>query len=184
MPPLLADRLPRVRRLWEEGRTDAAIARELGTDRKTVAGYRRRLGLPARWTPAVTIRRSLAGGMLAARDEANRRRREGLATRYGLPADLAPVQVAVVLALAGGPLTAAALADRCGRAARPCHRTPFHRFGNRSVGGKNYLTDLRRRGLVAFVRRHKPKGHGPGRADGLFLLTAAAMDLLTAKEPT
>lgn len=184
MPPLLADRLPRVRRLWEEGRTDAAIARELGTDRKTVAGYRRRLGLPPRWTLAELMRQRHAAGMLAVRDAAVAARRAELPARYGLPADLAPVQVAVVLALAGGPLTAAALADRCGRAARPCHPTPFHRFGNRSVGGKNYLTDLRRRGLVAFVRRHKPKGSGPGRADGLFLLTAAAMDLLTAKEPT
>lgn len=184
MPPLLADRLPSVRRLWEAGRTDGEIARSLGTDRKTARKYRLRLGLPARWTPADAIRRLSAGGLIEARTAANAARRAGLATRYGLPADLAPVQVQVLLALAAGPLAAAALADRCGRSDGPGYRTPYHRFNHARVGGKNYLTDLRRRGLIAYLPGRRGEGNGSGRGAGVYLLTAAAMDLLTAKEPT
>lgn len=184
MPPLLADRLPAVRRLWEAGLTDRAIARELGTDRKTARKYRLRLGLPVRWTPADLMRQRHAAGVLAVRDAAVAARRADLAARYGLPADLPPAQVEAVLALAAGPLTADALADRCGRARRPCHRSGYARFGCPTAAGKNHLTALRRRGLVAYLARCRGKGNGGGRGVGVYLLTAAAMDLLTAKEPT
>jgi hypothetical protein len=160
------------------------IAAALGTDRKSARNYRLRLGLPSRWDRAADAKARVAAGWLAHRDRVLAARRAELAARYGLPADLPPAQVRVVLALAGGPLPAAALADRCGRADRPCYPTPFHRFNCRVVPGRNHLSALVRRGLVARTEVTRGKGNGRGRGPGVYLLTAAAMDLLTAKEPT
>ena len=175
MPPLLADRLPSVRRLWEAGRTDGEIARSLGTDRKTARKYRLRLGLPARWTPADAIRRLSAGGLIEARTAANAARRAGLATRYGLPADLAPVQVQVLLALAAGPLTRRELAARCGL---PQHADQRQLLKSNHPEG-SYTAHLMALGLVARVRRSGGPGSGKGgHLPSLYLLTPACLDRL------
>lgn len=186
MPRAKVD-VPAVRRFWEAGLNDGEIADRLGWDRGTVRKNRRLAGLPVRYTPAEQIRRQGLAGLIRRRNEANAARRSELAGRYGLPGDLAPTQVLAVVALAAGPLTAGELADRCGRSDRPCHRTPFHRFQCPTAAGGNHLTELRRRGLVAYVPRNRGDGGGSGRGAGVYLLTAAAMDQLArarAKETT
>jgi hypothetical protein len=55
----------------------------------------------------------------------------------------------------------------------------FHRFNAPKMPGGNYLTDLRRRGLIALMPRSRAAGEGSGRADGLYLLSPSAMQLLT-----
>jgi hypothetical protein len=179
VPPAKVD-LPAVRRLWSDGLSDAAIARRLGWDPETVRKNRRLLGLPNRTDRRAQIRDQIAGGLLAVRDKAVTTARTDLATMYGLPAHLAAVQVAVVVALAGGPLTAEVLADRTGRS--PSARTHYHRFQCPSADGGNHLTALRRSGLVIYVAATRGAGNGSGRGAGCYTLSASAMDLLTAKK--
>lgn len=181
MPPAKVD-TDAVRRLWQAGLTDTAIAAALEWDRKTVRRNRRLIGLPPRHSPAALIRRQDVASLLQSRDAAQARKRADLARRYGLPDDLRPAQVEILIALAAGPLTAAQLADRCRRADRPCYKDAFHRFQCPRAAGGNYLTELRRRGLVAYMAINRGRGSGRGRGAGLYLLTAETMRLLTSTQ--
>lgn len=94
-----------------------------------------------------------------------------LAARYGLPADLHPLQVRALVALAAGPRSPESLARACGVNAARGYRA----FNADRV---NLLSDLARRGLVAKVQ--ESRGWRAGRVPAVYLLTAAAMDMLGA----
>lgn len=172
------------------GRLQREIAKLIGVSRKTVERHCRKLGLRphgkraavcrelARQTMAATLARHGVTHLRAVNPPEARQREEAaqLAKAYGLPGDLRPIQVAVVLSLTGGGRTAAELADLLRRRRA---RSGYHRFNAPKVPGGNYLTDLRRRGLVALIGRHNGAGQGSGRAGGLYLLTPPAMQLLT-----
>jgi hypothetical protein len=178
----------RIRSLWSEGLTHQEIGARLGLYRKTVAKWLRRLGCAAHGQRAISAqakrrlafaRQLAAAGVRSLRSinpDAYRRRNADLAKSYGLPDDLFPVQVIALVALAGGPLTTGRLAESCNR--RPDRRA-CQSFNYSRCQGGNYLFDLRRRGLVAMVRQHRGKGQGRGQADGLWLLTPLALDLLS-----
>lgn len=174
----------RVAELHARGWADEAIAAELGCHRTGVGKVRRSLGLPAHRSKSETfapkmrahyLRRTAAAGVRSLRQlnpDAYRRNSRSLARRYGLPDDLFRVQVRVVLALAGGPRTAAQLAGDTGRGQPRING--YHRFGCPHCPSGNYLTDLVRRGIVLAVRQ---PGRRPTRT---YLLTAAAIDMLSA----
>ncbi len=181
MAPRLLD-YDELRRLHAAGLTDRQMAERMAVgldavrsarqrfrlkphDGRACPDYRRRLGDAVRAAHAAA---GNAGPAKARRLKAERRAE--LATRYGLPADLKPVQVAVLVALSGGPLVIGELADVCGQ--RPAFVKDFDRFNHSGVRGKNYLTNLRQRGLVASVRYDR-------RRDAVYTLTAACMDLLS-----
>lgn len=98
----------------------------------------------------------------------------GLAARYGLPDDLHPHQVRIVVALAGGPKGVADLLAACGL-------TPTRGFEGFNISTRpwrgNLLSGLCKRGLVA---KSQEVVGGKGRTPAVYLLTAAAMDLLGA----
>lgn len=175
----------RVLELHAAGLTVGEVAAALGCCADRVKVYRKRLGLahtPRNFSPAgLEALRASAAAVLRgthAVGVARRKAREAaLAARYGLPPDLYPCQVVVLLALAGGPLTAAALIPLAGR------RPP--RNGSDAVGaftapraaGGNYLRDLVRRGLVASTGRRAVGRRGS--EPGVYLLTQHAMDLMS-----
>ena len=142
---------PEVRRRVAEmnraGATDAEIVAAmpgLFKSRRQVNHLRRDgLQLPGRWAALLDEARG-----------AKAERRAEFAGRYGLPPDLSPTQVAVVVVLAGGPRTTAELKDLFGRA----------RLGHAN------LSQLCGAGLVATVRTRLSATH---------TLTAHAMDLLS-----
>lgn len=127
-------------------------------------------------------RRCEAAGVRSLRTlspEAHVAARRRLTALYGLPGDLYAVQVAVVVALAGGPRTARELADLCGRGRASAN--PYHRFNNPLCGhSKNYLSDLAARGLVVSRPGLRGEGNGSGRGESVYLLTPAAMAMLAA----
>lgn len=164
------------------GASDRLISRRLGVGFSAVRSARRRLGMsPNDGRADPEYRRHLADAVRAVhaangnRGPAKARAvqadmRAGLAIRYGLPADLKPVQVLIVLALSSGPLTAGRLGDACDR--RPANVKDYDRFNHSYVPGKNYLADLRRRGLVVSIRS------GP-QADAVYSITPLCMELMT-----
>lgn len=95
-----------------------------------------------------------------------------LAGRYGLPADLHPLQVRAVVALAGGPRSVAELAAACGKSAARGYRA-FNSRGATRGSGVNLLSDLCRRGLAAKVQASR--GGRSGRAAATYVLTGEAM---------
>lgn len=176
----------RLRELHAAGRTDAEIMAALGLARVTVRKWRGRLGLPAHGQGGAPARARKATRLCeqlsrlgvphlrAANPHDHAAAAARLAAGYGLPADLFPAQVRILLALAGGPAATGALADAAGRGP---NRNPHHRFNYRACPGRNYLTDLCRRGLVA--RAPGPKSRpGPGRGESVYFLSPAAIDLL------
>lgn len=197
MPPTDAQ-AGRIRRWWAAQFSDGVIARRLGVRAYLVSRWRRRLGLPPWYGPRLglphppearrairdNVRRQLAAAgvrsivQLGAEPRWARGNRD-LAARYGLPPDLYPTQVRILLALAGEPKTVPELLAATGRAARR-DRVAIHAFNYARVAGSNYLTALRRRGLVARVPTNRGAANGSGAGPGLYLLTALAMSLLTA----
>lgn len=146
-----------VARLHAAGHADAAIGRAVGCTPQSATRVRRRLGLPRNPHPC----RGVPNPGKAARALARRQAKyAALAAAYGLPADLRPTQVRMVVAMAAGPL--------------PLARLP----GCRQQGGLSLTADLIRRGLVAYLHR-ADRGPGYGRRrPGLYALTAAALDML------
>lgn len=184
----------RLRELHAAGLTDREKAAALGCSAAGVKAARAALGLRGHGTRAPSARERQAVNLraqLAARGVSTLRRLNpdgprrkaaaaDLAARYGLPADLFPAQVRILLALAGGPLTTARLVAATGRRPRGSEGQAYQCFNCPTCPGGNYLKDLRGRGLVAFTGG---RSRGPGRRDpGHNLLTAAAMDLLTKGE--
>lgn len=140
-----ADRLPG---LVAAGLNDAQIGRLLGHSRAWIGRLRQRAGLPR---------------LRSAESQAD------VARRYNLPADLPFVQVRVLLALVGGPLTGPALAD----AVLPGRATPaYRRFNQPKRYGGNHLLALARRGLLARL---------PG-VPSTYFLTLKALALLSRTE--
>lgn len=182
MPRAKVD-LPAVHTRWKAGMTDTEIATALGWDRETVRKNRDMIGLPPAMTQREIYTRQLARAdenWLGKLGRSRRDRIDEAAACYGLPSNLTQVQVAVVVALAGGPQTAEVLANRTGRGTSPSYKTAFHRFGCRTAAGKNHLTGLRRLGLITYVPQCRGSGNGSGRGVGFYVLTAAAMAMLIA----
>lgn len=98
-----------------------------------------------------------------------------LAVRYGLPADLHPLQVRAVIVLTGGPRAAADIAAACGLSADRGYRA-FN--AGAPFGNKNLLSDLCRRGLAAKVQASH--GGRSGRGAAVYLLTGETMARLEA----
>ena len=172
-----ADHIPA---LVTAGKTDRQIAAELSLSWRHVGEVRRRLGLPCnredhtpemRAARAAAMRRLGAAALRKAAHRAAARRRAALMARYNLPPDLTPTQAQILFALLDGPQTSAALAARI----RPRSAARSHAaFNSRSRGGRNLLTELVGRGLVV--------GHRLTRRTHLYLLTVAALDLLSQTE--
>lgn len=151
-------------RLHAEGKVDREIAAIMGGTFSGVRIMRQRMGLKAHGKASASFRakqqaayrrRCDAAGVQSLRQLAVVTGRAGLrarllAEKYGLPADLRKVQVAIVVALASGPLTANDLGDRLGRS--PHHYEPncrgYRRFNHAPLPSGNYLTDLCNRGLI------------------------------------
>lgn len=174
-------------RLNAAGLSDRQIADRLGVKFDSVRNARRRCGLPTvdgRATDEYRRRAVEIGREFYHRSHEKARRvfaaqREKLAATYGLPVGLTPMQVRIVVALSGGPMTTRALADTL-QVRTHAKGLSFARFTYKygTIQGGNYLTDLRRRGLVASMR---PKS----RAEAVYFLTPHCMDLLSgAKHDT
>lgn len=169
-----------VRSLHAAGRNDSQIAAVLGWDRGTVGQMRRRLGLPVAFDRATQGRKFVRLAIATRLDRMDTARRE-FAARYGLPSDLKATQVDVILVLLDGPATAEMLAERCSRGKGGSYRPGFDRFRcDPRSGRNNYLTDLCRRGLITRIPGRRGKGNGSGWGFGLYMLTAACLDLLVA----
>lgn len=164
----------RVRELHARGFNDRQIAGELKdyfpgrNDRERVTAIRRRMGLPAIGQTPEQLReigRRTRAAQIAAgvnpRDQAFAK----FAAKYGLPADLPPRGVEIILALAGGPKTRADLETATG--ANPSSLW--------NAVGTTYLSGLADRGLVASAKLPGAAHRGPRR---LYFLTAEAMDRL------
>jgi hypothetical protein len=178
--------LDRVRALHAEGLLDRQIAGLMADTfqsgdegRGQVRQIRDRLGLPAnrRSSHAVAARRrglteQLRTLGLENPNDLRKRAHRQFAERYGLPPDLRPVQVRMILALVNGPLTLAELKEAIG--ARP-ESGLLH-----NESGTSYQANLIRRGLVASI----PTGIA-GAVKGprvRYMLTAACLDLLAANQ--
>lgn len=180
-PPEVLDR---VRALHADGLLDGQIAGLMADtflpgDRGCgqVRHVRGRLGLgPNRSSEHMSaarrrgIRRQLDTLGMENPNEIRCRAHRLFAERYGLPGDLKPAQVRIILALVAGPLTLVELKSAIG--VRPeCGL--LH-----NAAGTSYQADLCRRGLLARV----PTGIG-GSAKGprvRYILTAACLDLLSS----
>ena len=162
----------RVRELHAGGLTDRGIYDRMADvfprgphGFRQLVEYRRRLGLTVNLRDsacrAAVIRRAVVDGFAEAA--------RGLAARWGLPPDLTPTQVAAVLALTKGPMTAGQIKAACGSASAWPMTVDHGRRGGRKT---TVIGDLASRGLVARV-------HVAG-GKRLFLLTAACMEMLRA----
>lgn len=161
----------RVRELAAARRSDRQIAAELGCHWSSVFKCRERHGIPAGYDPRGPRAYAARARGLNAGHRAQRRERDALAARYGLPEGLTGRQVQILLALAGGPLTRVALARRLGCGSR--FGTGSYKFGREH----DLLTDLKARGLVAAVARIPAAGRG--RLPNLYHLTPLALDYLS-----
>jgi hypothetical protein len=176
--------LDRVRALHADGLTDGQIARRMPTvfapgdvGRLQARHIRRRLGLPAnKGTESYceasrqAVRNQMVSLGLANLNGLRKMAHERYAARYGLPPDLRPPQVRMVLALVNGPLTIPELKAAIG--ARPDSQVLHNEHCT------TYQADLVHRGLLARI----PTGIG-GSTRGprvRYLLTAACLDLLTS----
>jgi hypothetical protein len=168
--------LETVRRLAALGRTDPEIAAELGCDRHTVSGRRKRMGLASNAYGA----RHRAKIAASAREQC---RRWGVANlgairsrvfrlraqQAGWPGDLRPRAVQILDALADrGPLTRRELAKAIGV---PWNGTSAS-LRSRDPGG-SYLAYLIARGLVVSLGR-VARGVGRGGSSQLYSLSLAA----------
>lgn len=183
-PQWSSDVLDRVRALHAKGLTDSQIARRMGREfrdgddgRLQVRHIRLRLNLPANvdTKPACAARRRAVRRQfqtlgLSNPNELRQRAHRRFAAQYGLPEDLRPAQVRMVLALLEGPLTLPQLKEAIGA------RADSGLIHNERK--TTYQADLVGRGLAARV----PNGVG-GRTKGpraLYMLTAACLDLLAS----
>lgn len=186
----------RLCRWWACMFDDREIASRLGVHTWNVRACRKRLGLTSWYatklgrshSPATRAKlsasfrrrleaagvRSIVQLSLRPRGE---RQRQALAGSYGLPEDLYPVQVQVLLALTGGPMTLWELVAALGKC-RKC-KAALHVFAYRAVAGGNYVADLLRRGLIVRAPTNRGPGHGSGAGPGLYMLTPLSMDLLS-----
>lgn len=170
----------RVRELHACNLSDTDVAAQLGCTSSAVAACRVRLGLPPNGKSSASYvakmrahyrNRCLAVGVRSLRSlnpDTCSDARKRLAAQYGLPTDLYPQQVRIVLILTAGPLTAAQIADQIGRGMRGVN--PYHRLNCAGCAGGNYLGDLCRRGLVAHIADGKTR---------VYSLTATALELLS-----
>lgn len=199
LPPLPEADRRRIVRWWAAMIDDATIARRLGVPSYTVSRTRRRLGLPSWYAPRLGLphspasRAKLSAGVRRRLDAAGvrsicqlataprgERQRRALAQSYGLPPELYPTQVRILIALTGGPLSLSELVDATGR---QCRRQFAYAFRYKRVPGHCYLTDLSRRGLIVRLRTSRGVGNGSGAGPGLYSLTPLAMEMLAqAKE--
>jgi AraC-like DNA-binding protein len=170
------------------GWSDAEVAADLGCIRGTVSRHRRAAGLPSnrgsahcRGRCAERYRRQMARLGVSNSHELVAIAARQLAERYGLPSDLRPRHVQIVLALVSGPLTKRQVCEAIGlsldvkRPVRALHSADGH---------WTYLGGLIARGLVKRVRLPIPGG-GRGRFRGpqnVYMLTPQAMNLLTKGE--
>lgn len=145
-------------RLAAAGWTDRQIAARYGVGRTTVAN---------RW-PEMGGRPCPSNGWEAG----------AVAGAYGLPIDLTPRQVRVLLALAGGPLCGRSLLNAIGSKSRGCN--PAAAFNGR--GKPNELATLRRRGLLAAYTTRRDGQRGGWRT--VYHLTPECLDLLTTHTRT
>lgn len=185
----------RLLELRGQGLTNQEIGVRLGLHFSTVGRHLRRLGHrgngqradSSRAKHALSYRKQLAAAGVRnlcqlAKETRGLPQRRALAERYNLPPDLYPVQVQILIALTGGPLTVAGLLAATGKSGRK-DKVLIHGFNHYRVDGANYITALIRRGLVSRVAVCRGKGGGSGAAPGLYMLTPHAMDLLSgAKE--
>lgn len=182
--------IARYRRLHARGLSDAEIAVKLGTDRPYLNALRRELGLPdnrcSRHSLSLSrarLKEQLARAGACSFAELRHRRIKALNRSYGLPEDLAPRELQIVLVLARGPATKAAICRELGLS----YANPQKALNAGNKGfGRNYLSRLQKRGLVARTRMPCRGGYAALGVTGpqwLFMLTGEAMELL-AKEGT
>ncbi len=151
------------------GKTDPQIAALFGSTLQAVRVARIDLGLPRNegrhQTPGSY--RGIIRMHKSAREDAAK-----LASSYGLPTDLHPRQVAVMILLANGPSTKPELYSLLGG-------KDFRLWSWRSnhLPSGCYLADLCERGLTTFIRRFRK---GRGEHPRLYMLTPAAMDMLSS----
>lgn len=169
-----------LRRLNAAGHSDGRVAAALRCDRATVRHRRHELGLPSNQHGPHhhdNIRRK-------AREQVERMGLKSLgelrvkawgdhAERHGLPRELNPTAVRVVLALAAGPKTRRQIVAALGYAWKTAN------------GGRNNLTCGRQWGsypawLIALGLVESVRRHGRHRLESVYRLTPAAVARLTA----
>lgn len=175
-----------VAELHAAGLCDRDIAKATGFLKRTIWKIRTKLGLrPNRQPMSDETRRKLRDNLkrvqerygvksLRELDTGTRARRSAeLAGRYGLPADLRPSQVRILLAIVQGPGTAKVICDRIGKAITG---DPYHSFNSKYGHGGNHLTDLRHRGLVCEWR--PPRDGQRGSRPAVYFATLPALRLM------
>lgn len=177
----------KLRRLNAAGLPDGRVAAELRCDRHTVAGRRKALGLPSNQHghhAANRLREKATEqlGRLGLRSMGELRVKAwgDLAERYGLPRELNPTAVRVVLALAGGPMTRRQIVAALGRAWKTANGGRNNLSAAKKPGGSypGWLVSL---GLIARVPRYERSGRrGTTQRESVYVLTAAATDRLAA----
>jgi hypothetical protein len=177
-----AEDLARIRELNGQGWSDTEIAHTLGRDRHETTKHRKRLHLPSqqhghrvRARLAAALQRQLERLGLHSAAEMRKHAHQDFARRFGLPEDLAPRAVLIVLHLLQKGVStrrdvyeAVGASWRDGRGSLLCNATKT-----------SYLGDLQRRDLVARIHR-RSEGPDARRLPDLYLLTAEALDLLSA----
>lgn len=177
------------RRLHSLGMTDSEIAVALGCERLTVAKRRRGNGMSSnrysdrsRKRAGERFRRQLERMGLERPADLRAVSARNLAVRYGLPPDLKPRHVQIILLLVNGPRTKRQICESLGLATD--EKRPSGKCLHSDDQHWTYLGGLIARGLAKIVRLPGPGG-GRGRFRGpqnVYTLTPRAMDLLTAKK--
>ena len=177
--------IQRIAKLHGQGQLDAAIARKLHLQRRTVCDIRaNRLKLPV---DPEAIRASRRQSVLTqykrlgiqSGGELRRYAHQKFATDNGWPKDLRPREVQILHVLARrGPMTRMEIATRLGmRTDRiGVEGRPVLLAGN-GPGG-SYTATLMRHGFIAAIRRFtRGRGKGRNRLPNLYMLTAKAIEV-------
>lgn len=177
-------KVERLAKLVRAGHTDTEIATTLRADRHAVGDWRRALGLPAnangvrhrasiRRAAARQVKRAGLGSLAELRVKAWGDHSE----KHGLPRELNPTAVRVVLALAAGPKTRREIVAALGRAWKAGNRGRNNL--NCRKGGGSYLAWLDKLGLVRRVPRYVRAGkRGATQQESVYRLTPTAVERL------
>ncbi len=164
-----------LRRMNAAGLPDGIIAKRLGCDRGTVRHRRRLLGLPSnqhgphhRGSTRRKAAEQLKRAGLRSMGELRVKAWGDAAEKYGLPRDLNPTAVKIVLALAAGPKTRRELVAALGLRWKTANGGRNNLTCGRAEG--SYPAWLAALGLVECVSRY-----GRGRLPSAYRLTPAAV---------
>ncbi len=186
-PPIIRQ----VKKLYNQGMTDAAIGRVVGVCHRSVGYIRAKyLGLPVNAKAVLASRRRAVKTQyerlgIKTAGELRQWSYRQFAVANGWPEKTSPRGVQILNVLAEGPLTAQEIAAKIGMPATPTHPTGKRRiYLSGNWGGGTYTSELMRAGLVMHIPRYvagRPKSIGP-KLPGLYQLTPLAIAMIERRQ--